>query len=331
MATYTPAKKGTWIGRIDGEDPDVLRWHQVMQYVDLSNELLPVLDEHQQGVSLIGFKCDEGVKRNQGRPGASEGAASIRKACFNFPVIASHILMVDLGDVVCENGDLEATQELLGELVRRIRKSGYLPIVLGGGHEVAFANFNGIMPLKEKQEFGIINFDAHFDLREIDTTIGATSGTGIWQMKEYCQQNGSPFHYLAIGIQQYSNTKLLFNRADKMDAVYFLAENFCDDQLEHMLQVINGIIGNADLLQMSIDMDVFADAHAPGVSAQSFNGISPNSMFKRLVRHIILSGKVASVDIAETNPLYDVDGRTSRLAASLVFDIVQAADVNAEW
>ena len=65
--------------------------------------------------------------------------------------------------------------------------------------------------------------------------------------------------------------------------------------------------------------------------APSFNGISPNSMFKRIIRHIILSGKVASIDIAETNPLYDLDARTARLAASIVFDIVQAANVNAEF
>jgi len=50
-----------------------------------------------------------------------------------------------------------------------------------------------------------------------------------------------------------------------------------------------------------------------------------------LLRHIILSGKVASVDIAEVNPAYDIDNRTARLAAALIFDMVQAADMNAEY
>jgi formiminoglutamase len=78
-------------------------------------------------------------------------------------------------------------------------------------------------------------------------------------------------------------------------------------------------------------MDVFASPFAPGVSAPSFNGIAPNAMFKRLLRHIVLSGKVNTVDISEVNPIYDVDNRTARLASAFVFDIVQAADINAEY
>lgn len=331
MATYYPTPQSAWQGRIDGEDPDELRWHQVMQCIDLANETLPIMKESQQGICIIGFCSDDGVLRNKGRTGAAKGPETIRKACVNFPMVASHILMIDAGDVHCTDNRVEQAQKMLGEKIKRIIQAGYLPVVLGGGHEVAYANFNGIIPLEPKQELGVINFDAHFDLREVDPSIGATSGTGIWQMKEYCKTHNTPFHYLPIGIQQYSNTKRLFTIADGMDAIYFLAENFCENHLENMMHVINGIIGNADVLQLTIDMDVFAAAHAPGVSAPSFNGISPNSMFKRIIRHFILSGKVASVDIAETNPLYDLDARTARLAASIVFDIVQAADVNAEF
>lgn len=331
MATYHPTKQHVWQGRIDGDEDDVLRWHQVVQCIDLSQSDLPAIQEHQQGIAIVGFNCDEGVRRNKGRQGAAGGPAAIRKSCCNFPLIASHIVIIDAGDVGCEDGKLEAAQELLGKKIKKIKAAGYMPIVLGGGHEVAYANFNGIIPLQSKEEFGIINFDAHFDLREIDESIGATSGTGIRQMSEYCKKHATPFHYLAIGIQQYSNTRRLFETADKMDAVYFLAESFCDDQMDHMLHVINGFISNADTIQLTIDMDVFAAAYAPGVSAVSFNGISPNGMLKHVVRHIMLSGKVASVDIAETNPLHDIDARTARLAASLVFDLVQAADVNTDW
>lgn len=331
MADYKPLVNNVWTGRIDGEENDVLRWHQVMQPVNLDNTRLPRPGEHQLGVALIGFCCDEGVKRNNGRVGAAKAPAAIRSACCNLPVIASHIVLVDAGDVICDTGDLENAQELLGEKVKKIRQAGYLPIVIGGGHEVALGNFRGIIPLQPKQEFGIINFDAHFDLRKVDVSTGANSGTGISQMKSYCDAHRNPMHYLVIGIQQYANTLRLFDTADDMDAVYVLAENFSEDQLEHIFAVMNGIISNADVLQLTIDMDVFSSAYAPGVSAGSFNGLQPNSMFKRLMRHIVLSGKLASVDIAEMNPVFDIDNRTARLAASIIFDIVQAADVNTDW
>jgi formiminoglutamase len=331
MAIYQHADHALWNGRVDGTTPDQLRWHQVVQCVDLSKDSLPLIGPHHQGVAFIGFCCDEGVRRNQGRTGAVNGPRFIREACKNFPLIGSHIILVDAGDIVCNNESLEEAQEKLGALVAKVKASNYLPIVLGGGHEVAWANFTGIKPTHKKQEFGIINFDAHFDLREMDPHTGPTSGTGIFQMHEWCRENEHPFHYLAIGIQQYSNTRRLFETADDMGARYFLAEEFTNDHLEKLVNAINALLSNSDLIQLTVDMDVFAACHAPGVSALAFNGIAPNAMFKRLLRHIVFSGKVASVDIAELNPKFDIDNRTARLAASIVFDIVQAADLNAEY
>jgi formiminoglutamase len=330
MALYQHADTANWKGRIDGDTPDQLRWHQVVHCINLEKESLPLIGPHHQGIAFIGFCSDEGVRRNEGRAGAVTAPRFVREACKNFPLIGSHIILADVGDVVCNDQDLEAAQDALAKMIVTARAANYLPIVLGGGHETAWGNFQGIKPNKKKQEFGIINFDAHFDLRAPVKNI-ATSGTGVWQMHDWCRENKHPFHYLAIGVQQYSNTRRLFETADDIGAKYFLAEHFTNDQLEPLITAINAVIANSDVLQLTIDMDVFAACHAPGVSASAFNGIAPNSMFKRLLRHIVFSGKICSVDIAELNPSFDVDQRTARLAASVIFDIVQAADMNAEY
>lgn len=329
MALYRKTLPETWTGRIDGTDADLLRWHQVIQLCE--PETLPRIKKGFQGIAIIGFCSDEGVHRNQGRIGAAEGPAAIRKACCNFPLVAGHIIMADAGDVICDNNDLEAAQQLMAEKIEAISKAGYLPIIFGGGHETALCGFKALGALPKKAEVGVINFDAHFDLRAVNPSVGSTSGTWAWQVAEACRESENPFHYLVMGVQQYSNTKRLFELATDMGAHYFKAEEFTNDQLHKMLNHINGILANSDRLLLSIDMDVFGSPFAPGVSASSFNGISPNAMFKRLLRHIILSGKVCSVDISEVNPLFDVDNRTSRLAAAFVFDIVQAADINAEY
>lgn len=331
MATYQHADHALWNGRVDGDTPDLLRWHQVMHCVDLGKETLPLIGPHHQGVAFVGFCCDEGVRRNQGRTGAVAAPRFIREACKNFPLIGTHIILADAGDIVCDDGDLESAQRDLGAMIQKVREANYLPVVLGGGHEVAWGCFQGAKPLQPKQEFGVINFDAHFDLREPSEHTGFTSGTGIWQMHDWCVQRNHPFHYLVVGIQQYSNTRRLFETADDMGAKYFLAEEFTNDHLEKLVTAINAVMANSDVLQLTIDLDVFAACHAPGVSALAFNGIAPNAMFKRLLRHIVFSGKVGSVDIAELNPKYDIDNRTARLAASIIFDIVQAADMNAEY
>jgi formiminoglutamase len=329
MAFYRLTSPGIWSGRNDGVEADVLRWHQVVQFCEPGN--LPALGNSMQGIALIGFCCDEGVRRNMGRTGASKAPEFIRKACCNFPLIADHIIMVDAGDVVCDDKRLDEAQELLALKISLIAEAGYLPIVLGGGHETAYSGYKALGKLPAKSELGIINFDAHFDLRAVDPEIGNSSGTWAWQIAEECKTKKIPLHYLVLGVQQYSNTKRLFELAVEMGAPFFKAEDFTNDQLHKMLNHINGVLANSGKLLLSIDMDVFAAPYAPGVSATSFNGIAPNAMFKRLLRHIVLSGKVNVVDISETNPDFDIDQRTSKLAAAFIFDIVQAADINAEY
>jgi formiminoglutamase len=329
MACYRKTSTETWTGRIDGMEADVLRWHQVIQVCE--PDLLPALGNGMQGIALLGFCCHEGVRRNKGRVGAESGPEFIRKACCNFPLVADHIVMADAGDVVCNDDRLDEAQDLLAEKIRVILNAGYLPIVLGGGHEAALCGYKALDQKNVKAGLGIINFDAHFDLRPVYPEVGANSGTWAWQIAEDCKQKNIPLQYLVLGVQQYSNTKRLFEQAVEMGVPYFKAEDFTNDQLNKMLLHINGIIANANQVLLSIDMDVFASPYAPGVSSPSFNGIAPNAMFKRLLRHIVLSGKVAVVDISEVNPTYDVDNRTARLAAAFVFDMVQAADINAEY
>jgi formiminoglutamase (EC 3.5.3.8) len=50
-----------------------------------------------QGIALLGFVCDEGVRRNQGRTGAAEGPQAIRQALANMASHAGHERLVDMG------------------------------------------------------------------------------------------------------------------------------------------------------------------------------------------------------------------------------------------
>ena len=69
-------------------------------------------------------------------------------------------------------------------------------------------------------------------------------------------------------------------------------------------------------------MDGFSSAYAPGVSAPSTLGLTPNFVYKVLA-FLFQSKKVISCDIAELNPDFDVDDSTAGLAARLVDYIVQ--------
>ena len=73
--------------------------------------------------------------------------------------------IIDLGDVSCPDGDLESSQKSLARVVQEVVSQEAFPLVLGGGHETAWGHYLGLS--KYHGKLGIINFDAHFDLRDL--------------------------------------------------------------------------------------------------------------------------------------------------------------------
>ena len=79
-----------WTGRVDTADgPNALRWHQMVK---------PLAADSPPGVVLIGFACDEGVRRNGGRVGAKDGPRAIRAALANL-AWHQYFPVYDAGDV----------------------------------------------------------------------------------------------------------------------------------------------------------------------------------------------------------------------------------------
>jgi len=311
-----------WEGRRDGNDPASLRWHQYIQTTDISRVSLPALKQGQKGIALLGFVSDEGVRRNKGRTGAAAGPAMIRKMCASFPVHFDDHLLVDAGDIVCEDNQLEMAQEALSATVHYLLQQGYLPVLLGGGHEIAYAHERGIRRYTgSTQQLGIINFDAHFDLR-IPASAGISSGSGFWQLAQDCEAQSRAFHYLALGIQAHSNTAQLFRTAAELNVLYIPADAFHSQDRNTLRNAISTSLEQTDAIYLTIDLDVFAAPFAPGVSAVAYNGILPGGMFMECLRIILQSGKVAGIDIAELNPSFDVDNHTAKLGAALVFEAV---------
>ena len=79
-------------------------------------------------------------------------------------------------------------QRLLGLAVEKILSLNLFPLVLGGGHETTFGHFQGQLADQSQKagtpDIGIINFDAHFDLRPYDK--GRSSGSMFSQIADIC-------------------------------------------------------------------------------------------------------------------------------------------------
>lgn len=296
-----------WQGRFDGNEA---LFHRVFQRVELINSLDFVSTNN---FVLNGFAVDEGVRRNKGRQGAKEAPDIIRKNLSNFPVVNPDFKLLDFGNVYCDDEKLEVAQDDLAKRISSVLSKGGKSIVLGGGHEVTFAHYSGINQAFPDKKIGIINFDAHFDNREPESGVGASSGTGFWQIA----QEGN-IHSLHIGIQRNSNTLKLFDTAHQFGMKYILADEIFFENLPSIYERLNDFLKETDILYITICMDVFNASIAPGVSASAYNGIFADAAFMHIYRHLLKNIKLKALDVAEVNPNFDIQDRTARLAASLV-------------
>ncbi|MEM5273756.1 formimidoylglutamase [Cupriavidus taiwanensis] len=270
---------------------------------------------------LLGFCCDAGVLRNQGRPGAAGGPREIRRALAGVPAHGIGRL-VDGGDIHCEGDALEDAQQRLGQAVAAELAVGAWPLVLGGGHEVAWGTWQGLRThLDAHGDRGrvlVVNLDAHFDLRG---SRPASSGTPFDQIAIDCQRRGLRFDYACLGVSRLGNTAALFARASTLGVRYVEDVDLQERHLDARLAALDEWVAEADHVYLTIDLDVLPAAVMPGVSAPAAYGV-PLPVVEAIATRLRDSGKLRVADIAEFNPLYDRDGFGARVAARLCYRLL---------
>lgn len=322
---YKAANRELWQGRVDSESNfNAFRWHQLIKFIDLSDQKLPQI-EGKRGFAFIGFCCDEGIRRNKGRIGAAQGPDNIRKELATLPCwFDKNVDIFDVGNIYCENIDLEASQAELAKIVEKVLNLRLFPIILGGGHEVALGSYMGTLNHLRKENnkprLGIINFDAHFDLRPYDR--GGTSGTMFRQIADMCKTQEIEYSYLCVGVEKYSNTVDLFKTAEELGVKYIKSSEVSNRNYPTAINGLEEFLKTQDHIYMTVCSDVFSAAHAPGVSAPQSLGLDPKVVLE-MIEYVLDTGKTISFDIAEVSPIYDRDNMTADLASMIIFSVVR--------
>jgi formiminoglutamase len=321
MTQQRAMERSLWSGRVDASDGERgRRWHQVVGPAEFADTA---------GVALLGFASDAGVIRNHGRAGAAEGPRALRRTLAN---LAWHggpeARLYDAGDIGCDGDALEDAQEAYAARLAGLLRARHFTVGLGGGHEIAWATYRGLEqglagdPRLER--LGIVNFDAHLDLRRPDDTGRGTSGTPFLQIAEARKAAGLDFRYLCIGASEASNTPALFDRARELGVEIVLDVDAGQSAVEATLA---NFIQASSAVYLTFCLDVLPPAVAPGVSAPSGLGVALHRAVALLrsalehCRHGHAGNKLLLADVAEFNPTFDPDGRTARTAARLVYEL----------
>ena len=268
-------------------------------------------------VGIIGMPVDEGVKRNGGRIGAKEGPSAIRAEFYKrSPFVIgkenspSKVHVFDFGDIK-PGKTLEESHDFLAESVEALISAHIIPVVLGGGHDIAYPNFVGFS--KGKQTVGVINIDSHLDYRKLNPK--RHSGTAFRQMLDHLNSPLNAMNFVEVGIQSFANSQEHYSELIERGATVFSLRDVREDGITKVLDLAYELATTStDSLYVSFDIDAVHSSDAPGVSAPLPTGLTA----EEFLTAALFAGKrrkTRIIDIVEMNPKYDVDGKTACLAA----------------
>ncbi len=215
----------------------------------------------------------------------------------------------DIGDVQIV-GDVARDQETLADILRPYLEAGTVCIILGGGHETAYGHFLG--RLRAGHEVSIVNLDVHADVRDL-INGQPHSGSSFRQALLHPDYPARSYHVFGLSPHCVSNTHLRFMDAHPGGRIWTIESSA--DRFDQLLDTVDG-----DLL-VTFDLDALDQSVAPGVSAPTVGGLNQKTWF-RIARSVGACNRIQSIDISEMNPVYDVDGRTARVAALTVWHFV---------
>ncbi|WP_423743638.1 formimidoylglutamase (plasmid) [Haladaptatus sp. SPP-AMP-3] len=269
---------------------------------------------------LLGEPFDHAVI---GRKGAADGPAALRESLAG--VKTHHFDAGPVGNVG-DAGDLllmldsdepnEVTTRLLQQeariLTNRLHDADTLPVFLGGDNSFTYPN---AAPLLEDGSLGVVNFDAHLDVREVRDD--PTSGTPYRQLFD-----AGLDAYACVGARHFETSSGYADTVRESGGEVVTAEEVGEDSVSAIDTALESL-DDVDVIYVSVDLDVLDAAFAPGVSAPTPGGISPRELF-RMLRLAASDDRVAGFEVVECAPSLDRDDRTVNAGARVIAHFLSA-------
>jgi len=187
------------------------------------------------------------------------------------------------------------------------RRINEIPIVLGGDHTVAIASVSAGHEYSKQtnKSFGVLWCDAHADFNTI-----ATSPTGNLHGVPVSVLCGHTLPSLCPGAPLQPNQFAYYGIRD-MDTLEFQQFQEYNMTILESQREIDAWLHNFDEIHVSFDLDCFDPSVTAAVNTPVPNGKSLEDV-TYLLRHVVQSRRLVSMDIVEYNPLRDNDGRGIR-------------------
>lgn len=300
MSAFTPTDPHLFFSRQDSQDP------RLGDLVSRSR-----LDD---GVAILGYPDEEGVRLNGGRLGAKDGPSAIRHWLYR---MTPHPKMpmrsfFDLGDLKAHS-HLEQRHIDGAATVEDLLLKNNRVLTLGGGNDYAYADGLGFLRAQSESKLKpvIVNVDAHLDVRE--TNRGLSSGTPFYRLLE----SGLEFDFVELGIQTLCNSRAhwdyVISKGGKiitMDELLMSGVSIT----ETVTQQLGDWLLKPRPAFLAIDIDAFAYPYAEGSSAPWPLGLLPHDFYP-LLALLLKRWDVRVMGIYEVAPELSQGHASAKLAA----------------
>jgi arginase len=207
-------------------------------------------------------------------------------------------MLADAGDV--DFGASTEPQRCITEAIAGVLSRGGSPIALGGDHSITFPIVRAVR--SSCPDLTILQFDAHPDLYDVFEGDRLSHACPFARIMEARLAD----RLVQVGIRA-------MNAHQREQAIRFGVDVI---DMRAWSAGVRPIVHGP--VYVSIDMDGLDPAFAPGVSHRE-----PGGLTVREVLGVIqtLEGPLVGADVVELNPLRDVQGLTTHVAAKLVREL----------
>ena len=271
-----------------------------------------------------------------GNPGARNGPQALREALLGIfewrmqdfhladidggPIDLSSVEIVDLGNIDLSYHDTERTVHQTNQAVLNALKAGYFPLIVGGDHGVTYPSVKALHDICDGP-VGLIQLDAHCDLLDFSDQQGRFSGSSGMRRSLELDRLAGP-NLVQVGLRGYTTVQQ-----------YEVGQNLGVRKISATRLIEIGVRAAAEqalkwsgtgtqATYLTVDLDVVNPGEAPGTGWPEPGGLTGQQLidFVRMV-----APRLAAIDIAELNPIYDSRAHaTAILAARVLFDCICA-------
>lgn len=275
--------------------------------VEFYTDTFPDLEEKKYDLAIIGVKDDRGAVNNNG---CSLAPDYFREQFYLLNEGNFSAKIIDLGNIIAGQA-VSDTYFALKTVVTELIKLDIVPIIIGGGQDLTYAQYMGYENLEQKVDLLVV--DNRFDLEQDEIEDVATTSQS-YLTKIFFHQPNYLFNFSNMGYQTYFVSQDSLRVMDKLYFDVHRLGEFVSD-----LSVSEPVIRNANMV--SFDMGAIRSSDACGNSNMVPNGFYGEDAC-RIARYAGMSDKLTSIGFYEFNPAFDKGGQTAMLLSQMVWYFV---------